>query len=66
MSGKDPSPEDIARACREIQGEWTAEERLRRLRVDLRPSFRSADGRLLHMHAADYDGHHRSRAGRGD
>ena len=43
----DPSPAEIAAACLLIQAIWAPDERLRRLRVDLRPMVRAADGRLV-------------------
>lgn len=54
----DPSPAEIAAACLEIQTGWTPEERMRRLRPDLRPQFRLADQRRETMTANDYDLHH--------
>ena len=59
---KDPTPEEIAAACLLIQATWTPEERLKRLRVDLRPVFTLCDGVTEPMAAASYDGHHRARA----
>ena len=47
----DPSPDEIAERCLEIQSEWTAAERMRRLRVDLRPAIQTADGRLVDVKA---------------
>lgn len=61
MNPNDPSPEEIRLACLEIQATWTAEEKMRRLRSDLRPTFTAADGRHLDMTSATYDGHHRQR-----
>jgi hypothetical protein len=57
----DPTPEHIREMCLLIQSEWTAEEKLRRLRVDLRPTFTTADGRRLEMTEAAYDRHHEGR-----
>lgn len=54
----DPTPEEIAAACLEIQAGWTPQERLRRLRVDLRPQYTRCDGVTETMAAADYDLHH--------
>ena len=56
-SNQDPSPEEITAACLIIQATWSPDERLRRLRVDLRPTVRCADGRLVSVTADDYDGH---------
>ena len=58
---KDPTPSEIAAACIEIQAGWTAEEKLRRLRSDMRPTFTVADGRRLEMTEAAYNGHHSGR-----
>jgi hypothetical protein len=44
---RDPTPDEIAAACLEIQATWSPAERLRRLRVDLRPTIQTADGRLV-------------------
>ena len=54
---KDPSPAEIAAACLRIQAGWSADETMRRLRVDLRPQVRCADGRLVAVSANDYDTH---------
>ena len=53
----DPSPRELAQACAEIQSTWSADERLRRLRSDLRPMVSCADGRLLAVSADDYAKH---------
>ena len=53
----DPSPEEIAAACREIQSTWSPDERLRRLRSDLRPTVACADGRHVSVTADDYETH---------
>jgi len=53
----DPSPEEIAAACAEIQSHWGANERLRRLRSDERPTVACADGRPVAMAADDYVKH---------
>ena len=58
----DPSPAEITAACLEIQHGWTPEERMKRLRVDLRPAYTLADGRLRTMDAEDYRDHHDARA----
>lgn len=60
-ANRDPSPEEISAACLEIQATWTAEEKLRRLRVDLRPTFTMADGRRQDMTSATYNRHHEQR-----
>jgi len=56
----DPSPEEIAAACLQIQATWSPDERLRRLRFDERPMVKAADDRLVSVSAADY-GHHERR-----
>jgi len=55
---QDPSPSEIAERCLLIQAIWTPDERMKRLRVDLRPMVRTGDGRLLDVTVDDYDGHH--------
>jgi len=61
MSTKpDPSPNELALACLQIQSHWTPDERLKRLRADLRPMVKAADDRLVSVSAADY-GHHERR-----
>jgi hypothetical protein len=42
---RDPTPDEIRQACLEIQAGWSPAERMRRLRVDLRPTIQTADGR---------------------
>ena len=59
---KDPSPEQIEQLTAEIRGTWTAAERLRRLRVDLRPAYTRCDGVTEEMAADVYNGHHSERA----
>ena len=54
----DPTPKEIAAACLEIQSTWTATERMKRLRVDLRPMYTRCDGERLEMTSDVYDGHH--------
>ncbi|MCA9010499.1 MAG: hypothetical protein KDB01_12170 [Planctomycetaceae bacterium] len=54
---RDPSPDEIAAACLEIQSTWTPRERLTRLRADLRPSIVAADGRHVDVSAGDYETH---------
>ena len=58
----DPSPEEIARLCAEIQKTWTPRMKLSRLRVDWRPSFMRSDGFTEAMPVEDYDRHHEARA----
>ena len=53
----DPSPEEIAERCAAIQAEWTPEERMRRLRCDLRPQVMTADGRLVDVSTEAYEAH---------
>ena len=61
MSTKpDLSPSELHQSCLEIQAGWSPDERLKRLRADLRPMVKAADGRLVTMAAADY-GHHERR-----
>lgn len=62
MSPRDPSPEEIAAACLEIQKTWTASEKLKRLRVDLRPTYQRCDGISEDIDAETYDEHHEGRA----
>jgi hypothetical protein len=57
----DPTPDEIAAACLEIQAGWTPDERLRRLRPDLRPTYQRCDGVVETMAASDYDQHHDTR-----
>jgi hypothetical protein len=59
---KDPTPEEIAQRCAEIQRGWSEQERMKRLRSDLRPSFVGCDGVAEEMSAANYEGHHDARA----
>ena len=54
---KDPSPAQIARECKRIQAGWTPAERLRRLRVDLRPVVLGADGIPCDVTAESYQAH---------
>lgn len=58
---KDPSPAEIAAACLLIQAGWSETERLKRLRVDLRPTYTRCDGERLEMSSSVYDGHHAGR-----
>lgn len=59
---RDPTPQEIEERCREIQREWTPEERFSRMRADWRPTFTTADGRNLTMDVEDYTEHHEQRA----
>ena len=61
-TNRDPTPEQIAAICAEIQSTWTAAERLRRLRSDQRPTFTRCDGVRETMAAEDYERHHSERA----
>lgn len=58
---RDPSPEEIAAACLEIQAGWSDREKLSRLRPDLRPTFAVADGRQLEFDSETYNRHHEQR-----
>ena len=58
---EDPSPDEIRAACLEIESTWSAAERLRRLRVDLRPTYTRADGEREEIGADDYEAHHEQR-----
>ena len=58
---QDPSPAEIAAACLEIQRGWSEQEKLKRLRVDLRPTFTRCDGEREEMSAGSYNGHHGQR-----
>ncbi len=55
---RDPSPSEIAELTAEIRSGWTAEERLRRLRADLRPEYSLADGSMQTMSSVAYEAHH--------
>jgi hypothetical protein len=58
---RDPSPDEIAAACREIRATWSPEETLKRLRADLRPWFRRCDGRREDFSLEVYEEHHAQR-----
>jgi hypothetical protein len=62
MKSNDPTPEEIAQRCAEIQAGWSPEERMKRLRSDLRPHYTRCDGVTEPMTAANYDRHHERRA----
>ena len=62
MSPRDPTPEEIHLACLAIQSTWTAAERMKRLRPDLRPTYTRCDGVTESMTADVYDRHHEQRA----
>lgn len=57
-ASKDPSPEEIRLACAEIQATWSPAERLRRLRIDMRPSYQRCDAVPVEIAADDYFGPH--------
>jgi len=57
MNPRDPTPDEIAAACLLIQSTWSAVERQRRLRSDMRPTVAGADGRLHDVNASDYSDH---------
>ena len=57
----DPSPEQIEQLTAEIRATWTPAERLKRLRVDLRPTYMRCDGETEEMTADVYNGHHEQR-----
>lgn len=61
MKPNDPTPEQIEAACLLIQAGWSPEERMRRLRADLRPTYQRGDGERLEMSSDVYDRHHRAR-----
>ena len=56
-----PTPEEIAERCLAIQAEWTPAERMKRLRVDLRPAYRACDGSMEEITVDAYDDHHSGR-----
>jgi hypothetical protein len=60
-ASKDPTPAEIAAACLDIQATWSERERMSRLRVDLRPTFTTADGRTQDITSETYNEHHRRR-----
>ena len=57
MNPRDPTPDEIAAACLLIQSTWSAVERQRRLRSDMRPTVAGADGRLHDVNADDLATH---------
>lgn len=57
----EPTPTEITAACLEIQAGWTAEEKLKRLRADLRPTYTRCDGETEAMTADVYNRHHMAR-----
>lgn len=57
----DPTPDEIAERCSEIRSTWSADELVSRLRADLRPQYRLADGRQQAMSNAGYNVHHKQR-----
>ncbi len=58
---QDPSPAEIESECMRIRAGWSDEERLKRLRCDLRPYFTLADGRSQEFSVAAYEIHHAER-----
>jgi hypothetical protein len=54
----DPTPEQIAEMCLEIQRGWTDDEKLKRMRVDWRPTFVRCDGQRVELSLDCYDTHH--------
>jgi len=54
---RDPTPSEIAERCAEIRATWSAVERQRRLRSDMRPTVAGADGRLHDVSADDLSTH---------
>lgn len=48
---QNPSPDEIAERCREIQSTWTPTERLRRLRPDWRPQVQAAEAAVASQDA---------------
>jgi hypothetical protein len=57
----DPSPEQIEQLTAEIRATWTPAERMKRLRVDLRPHYTRCDGISEDIDAEDYADHHEAR-----
>lgn len=55
---RDPSPAEIEQMTAEIRAGWTPAEKLKRLRVDLRPHYTRCDGVEEDIDAEDYDEHH--------
>ena len=60
-AANDPSPAEISERCLEIQRGWSEQEKLKRLRVDLRPTYTRCDGVTEEMTAESYSGHHEQR-----
>jgi hypothetical protein len=58
MKNADPTPAEIEAACLLIQAGWTEAERLKRLRVDLRPTYTRCDGIRENIALEDYEAHH--------
>jgi hypothetical protein len=57
----DPTPAEIEHRSAAIRRDWSVDERMSRLRADLRPSYRLADGRQQAMSNAAYSVHHEQR-----
>jgi hypothetical protein len=53
----DPTPEQIAEMCLEIQRGWTDDEKLKRMRVDWRPAFVRCDKVAVEMDLRVYGEH---------
>jgi hypothetical protein len=54
----DPTPSEIAEICWEIQAGWSDEERLKRMRIDWRPTYRRCDGEHPEFAVTIYESHH--------
>jgi len=54
----DPTPNELASLCAEIQAGWSPDEKLKRLRADLRPTYQRCDGIRETMSSDGYDRHH--------
>ena len=61
MNPNDPTPAEIAAACLLIQAGWSEQEKLKRLRSDLRPTYTRCDGERLEMSSSVYERHHERR-----
>ena len=54
----EPTPEQIAATCLEIQSKWTNAQRFERFRSDWRPTFTRADGHIENIAPDIYAEHH--------
>ena len=54
----EPSPEQIAAICLEIQQTWTPAQRLERMRADWRPTITRVDGHVESISPQVYAEHH--------